>query len=166
MADIGEVPSPALVVRATPKEMQMRPAAQQRYCRRRLRIMHQGSDAGYLRVSYELSRNPPDTPTTATMNPMVRRMIMIRVSGLLIEDMRTAVCIRFCVAAKERGEREGAERAAGGNEASASCSEAGRERERAGGGRRGGKGAGGGEWARDGGEEENEMQKMTKRKRK
>ena len=28
---------------------------------------------------------------------------MIRVSGLLIEDMRTAVCIRFCVAAKERG---------------------------------------------------------------
>ena len=103
MADIGEVPSPALVVRATPKEMQMRPAAQQRYCRRRLRIMHQGSDAGYLRVSYELSRNPPDTPTTATMNPMVRRMIMIRVSGLLIEDMRTAVCIRFCVAAKEGG---------------------------------------------------------------
>ena len=108
MADIGEVPSPALVVRATPKEMQMRPAAQQRYCRRRLRIMHQGSDAGYLRVSYELSRNPPDTPTTATMNPMVRRMIMIRVSGLLIEDMRTAVCIRFCVAAKERGAGTGA----------------------------------------------------------
>ena len=103
MADIGEVPSPALVVRATPKEMQMRPAAQQRYCRRRLRIMHQGLNAGHLRVSYELSRNPPDTPTTATMNPMVRRMIMIRVSGLLIEDMRTAVCIRFCVAAKERG---------------------------------------------------------------
>ena len=28
---------------------------------------------------------------------------MIRVSGLLIEDMRTAVCIRFCVAAKEGG---------------------------------------------------------------
>ena len=28
---------------------------------------------------------------------------MIRVSGLLIEDMRTAVCIRFCVAAKEEG---------------------------------------------------------------
>ena len=107
MADIGEVPSPALVVRATPKEMQMRPAAQQRYCRRRLRIMHQGSDAGYLRVSYELSRNPPDTPTTATMNPMVRRMIMIRVSGLLIEDMRTAVCIRFCVAAKEGGSGRG-----------------------------------------------------------
>ena len=103
MADIGEVPSPALVVRATPKEMQMRPAAQQRYCRRRLRIMHQGLNAGHLRVSYELSRNPPDTPTTATMNPMVRRMIMIRVSGLLIEDMRTAVCIRFCVAAKEGG---------------------------------------------------------------
>ena len=155
MADIGEVPSPALVVRATPKEMQMRPAAQQRYCRRRLRIMHQGLNAGHLRVSYELSRNPPDTPTTATMNPMVRRMIMIRVSGLLIEDMRTAVCIRFCVAAKEGGaggsagkrERErdgrrggkgtgGAERAAGGNEASASCPEAGRERDRAGGGRR------------------------------
>ena len=66
------------------------------------------------------------------MNPMVRRMIMIRVSGLLIEDMRTAVCIRFCVAAKERGEREGAERAAGGNEASASFPEAGRERNRAG----------------------------------
>ena len=132
MADIGEVPSPALVVRATPKEMQMRPAAQQRYCRRRLRIMHQGSDAGYLRVSYELSRNPPDTPTTATMNPMVRRMIMIRVSGLLIEDMRTAVCIRFCVAAKVGG--AGGEAGAGevGNEASASCPEAGRERERAG----------------------------------
>ena len=74
---------------------------------------------------------------------------MIRVSGLLIEDMRTAVCIRFCVAAKE-GERKGAERAAGGNEASASCPEAGRERERA------------GVWEK----EENEMQKMTKRKRK
>ena len=106
------------------------------------------------------------------MNPMVRRMIMIRVSGLLIEDMRTAVCIRFCVAAKEEGagavrgteavrgsgpgwERGGkgtggVERAAGGNEASASCPEAGRERERA------------GVWEK----EENEMQKMTKRKRK
>ena len=67
--------------------------------------------------------------------------------------MRTAVCIRFCVAAKEEGagvvrgtgergagrdgreeekEQGGAERAAGGNEASASCPEAGREREQAG----------------------------------
>ena len=77
---------------------------------------------------------------------------MIRVSGLLIEDMRTAVCIRFCVAAKEGGAGGSAgkrERAAGGNEASASCPEAGRERERA------------GVWEK----EENEMQKMTKRKR-
>ena len=127
MADIGEVPSPALVVRATPKEMQMRPAAQQRYCRRRLRIMHQGSNAGYLRVSYELSRNPPDTPTTATMNPMVRRRIMIRVSGLLIEDMRTAVCIRFCVAAKE-GERERSGRGAGEGACRRSETEARRDR--------------------------------------
>ena len=42
---------------------------------------------------------------------------MIRVSGLLIEDMRTAVCIRFCVAAKERGAggsgEQARERAAG-----------------------------------------------------
>lgn len=84
------------------------------------------------------------------MNPMVRRMIMIRVSGLLIEDMRTAVCIRFCVAAKEGGAGGEAGAGEGGNEASASCPEAGRERERA------------GVWEK----EENEMQKMTKRKRK
>ena len=52
---------------------------------------------------------------------------------------------------REEGKREQArERAAGGNEASASCPEAGRERERA------------GVWEK----EENEMQKMTKRKRK
>ena len=101
MADIGEVPSPALVVRATPKEMQMRPAAQQRYCRRRLRIMHQGSDAGYLRVSYELRRNPPDTPTTATINPIVTRRITRIATGLLIEDMRTGYAIRLRIAAKK-----------------------------------------------------------------
>ena len=149
MADIGEVPSPALVVRATPKEMQMRPAAQQRYCRRRLRIMHQGLNAGHLRVSYELSRNPPDTPTTATMNPMVRRMIMIRVSGLLIEDMRTAVCIRFCVAAKEGG--------AGG---SGACCRRERSVSELPGGRT--RAESSEVWEK----EENEMQKMTKRKRK
>ena len=55
---------------------------------------------------------------------------MIRVSGLLIEDMRTAVCIRFCVAAKEGGA----------------------------GGRRGGKGTGRSEErAGDGGDEEKEQ---------
>ena len=100
------------------------------------------------------------------MNPMVRRMIMIRVSGLLIEDMRTAVCIRFCVAAKERG-------GAGGSGACCrrerSVNELPGGRTRAGTGRgvgEGGKKQRSGEWARDGGEEENEMQKMTKRKRK
>ena len=39
---------------------------------------------------------------------------MIRVSGLLIEDMRTAVCIRFCVAAKEGGQEGKRERARDG----------------------------------------------------
>ena len=78
------------------------------------------------------------------MNPMVRRMIMIRVSGLLIEDMRTAVCIRFCVAAKEGG--TGGEAGAGEG--------AGRD------GREEGRGKGeveGREQAREGEEEEKEQ---------
>ena len=47
---------------------------------------------------------------------------MIRVSGLLIEDMRTAVCIRFCVAAKDGGSgRECGEAGAGEGAGEEAC---------------------------------------------
>ena len=48
-----------------------------------------------------MRRNPPDTPTTATINPIVTRRITRIATGLLIEDIRTGYAIRLRIAAKK-----------------------------------------------------------------
>ena len=50
----------------------------------------------------EVKRNPPETPTTATINPMVTKRITRMAIGLLIDVMRTAYAIRFYIAAEKK----------------------------------------------------------------